>query len=85
MTIDVCPNLLSPNLKGNSTVAMGASSCPLATIIWNSSGGPSFIIVCGASNGILRKSASGMALDNAILSMTRRYLIPRNPLENITF
>ena len=33
-------------------------------------GGPSFNIACGASNKFLRKSASGMALDKAPVSMS---------------
>ena len=59
-----------PTSKCNFTVAIGASNCPLATIIWNSGGGPSFSIVCGASSQILCKSASGMALDKAPVSMS---------------
>ena len=63
-------NVMSPTSNCNSTVAIGASDSPLATIIWNSGGGPSFNIVCGASNQILRRSASGMALDKAPVSMS---------------
>ena len=61
MTINFSLNKMSPTWNCISTVAIGASNCPLATIIWNSGGGPSFYFVCGASNLILRKSASGMA------------------------
>ena len=67
----------------NSTVAIGASNCPLATTIWNSSGRPSFNIVCGASNRFFQKSASGMAPIKAPASMSPSYSSPRNPLENI--
>ena len=70
MTMNFSLNVMSPTSNCNSTVAIGASNCPLATIICNSGGGPSFIIVCGASNRILRKSASGMALDKAPVSMS---------------
>ena len=58
ITMNFSLNVMSPTSNCNSTVAIGASNCPLATIIWNSGGGPSFNIVCGASNRILRKSAS---------------------------
>ena len=63
ITMNFSLNVMSPTSSCNSTVAIGASNCPMATIIWNSGGGPSFNIVCGASNRILRKSASGMAPD----------------------
>ena len=49
------------------------------------SGGPSFNIVCGASNRILRKSASGMASDKAPVSMSLSMFNSRNPLENRAF
>ena len=61
---------MSPTSKCNSTVAIGAYNCPLAIIIWNSGGGPSFNIVCGASNRILRTSVSGMALDKSPVSIS---------------
>ena len=70
MTMNFSLNVMSPTSNCNSTVATGASNCPLATIIWNSGGGPSFNIVCGASNRIFCKSASGMALDKATVSMS---------------
>ena len=70
MTMNFSLNVMSPTSNCNSTVAIGASNCPLATIIWNSGGGPSFDIVCGAINRILRKSAPGMALDKAPVSMS---------------
>ena len=58
MTMKFFMNVMSPTSNCNSTVAIGAHNCPLASIIWNSGGGPSFYIVCGASNRILRTSAS---------------------------
>ena len=64
-TIFFSLNVMSPASNCNSTVAIGASDCPLATIFWNSDAGPSFIFVCGTSNRNLRKSASEMAADNA--------------------
>ena len=70
MTMNFSLNVMSPTSKCNSTVAVGASNCPLATEIWNSIGGPSFNFVYGASNRILRKSAPGMALDKAPVSMS---------------
>ena len=70
MTMSFSLNLMSPTSNCNSTVAIGASNCPLANIIWDSGGGSSFINLCGASNQILRKSASGMALDKAPVSMS---------------
>ena len=53
MTMNLTLNVMSPTSKCNCTVAIGASKCSLATIVWNSDGGPSFNIVCGASNRIL--------------------------------
>ena len=81
MTLDFSLNVMSPTSNCNSTVAIGASNRPLATLIWNSGGGPSFNIVCGASNRILRKSASGMAPDKAPVSMSPSTFNSRNPLE----
>ena len=95
-TMNFSPNVMSPTSNCNSTVEKSAFYCPLATINWNSGGGPSFIIVCGASNWILRRSASGMALDKPTVFMSQwilnspksigylwasGYLTPRNPLE----
>ena len=59
---------MSPTSSCNFFVAICAYNCPLATIIWNYDGELSFIFVRGVSNRILRKSASGMALDKAPLS-----------------
>ena len=70
MTMNFSLNVMSPTSNCNSTVAIGAYNCPLSTIFWNSGGGPSFNIVCGASNRTLRRSASGMALDKAPVSMS---------------
>ena len=71
MTINFSLNVMSPTSHSNATVAIGASNCPLATINWNSDGGPSFKIVCGASDRFLRKSASRMAIDRVPVSMRR--------------
>ena len=54
MTVIFSLIVMSPTSNYRSTVAIGASSCPLATILWNSGRGPSFGSVCGASNRILR-------------------------------
>ena len=70
MTINFSLNVILPTSFCNSTVAIPASNCPLATIIWNSSCGPSFNFVLGASSRILRKSASGMVPDKAPVSMS---------------
>ena len=70
MTMNFSLNLMSPTSNCNSTVAIGTSNCPLATLIWNSGGELSFNIVCRASNRILRKLASGMAPDKAPVSMS---------------
>ena len=85
MTMNFSLNVMSPTSNCNSTVAMGASNCALATITWNSGGGPSFSIVCGASNRISLKSASGMALDKAPVSMRPSVFNSRNPLGNKAF
>ena len=70
MTMNFSLKVMSPTSNCTSTVAKGASNCPLATIIWNSGGWPSFNIVYGASNRILRKWASGSALDKAPVSIS---------------
>ena len=51
-----------------STVAVDASNCPLATIIWNSGGG-FHLVLCGANIRFLYKSTSRVALNKAPLSM----------------
>ena len=61
---------MSPTSNCYSTVAMGAFNYPLATIVWNSGGGPSINIVCRAGNRILGESASRMAPDKAPVSMS---------------
>ena len=61
---------MSTTLSCISTVAIGASNCPLETIIWKSGGGPSFIVLCGASNRISRKSSSGEALEKAPVTLS---------------
>ena len=53
-------NAMPATSNCNSTVAIGASNCRLATIFWNAVGGPSFKFVCEANNRILHKTASGM-------------------------
>ena len=60
---------MSPTSYCNFTVAIGASICPLATIIWNSGGEPPIKIVCDAGYRILRKSAAGKALGKTHVSM----------------
>ena len=80
MTMNFSLNVMSPTPNCNSTVAIGASICPLATILWNSSGGPSFNIVCGASSRSLRKSASRTALDKASVSMSPSIIKSPNSL-----
>ena len=70
MTMNFFLNVVSQTSNCNSTVAIGASNCPLATKIWNSGAGPSFNVVCGTSNRTLRESASGMALEKAPVSMS---------------
>ena len=71
MTMNFSLNVTSSTSNCNSTVAIGASNCPLATINWNSGGGrPSFNIVYRANNRNLLKSVSGMALDKARASMS---------------
>ena len=40
MTKNFSLNVMSPTSNCNSTVAIGASNCPLATIVWNSVRGP---------------------------------------------
>ena len=62
MTMHFSLNVMSMASNCIFTVAIGASSSPLAIINWNSGGGFSFNSVCGASNRSLRKSASGMTL-----------------------
>ena len=60
LTMKFSLNVMSPTSDCICTVAIGASHCPLATIIWNSGGRLSIINVCEASNHIFRESASGM-------------------------
>ena len=62
-------NMISPNSNWCLTVALGDSKCPFATIIWKSGSSPSFKTVCSAGKRIFRKSASEMALVNAVVSM----------------
>ena len=61
---------MSPTSNCNSTVTIGVSTCQLSTRFWTSGEGPSFNNVCGASNRLLRQSASGMALDKAAVLMS---------------
>ena len=76
---------MSRTSNSNSTVAIDPSNCPLATIIWNSVGRPSFKIKLGASNRILPKSIFGMAWTKHPYLWARQCLTPRNPLETIAF
>ena len=69
MTTVFSLNVMSPFLDCISTVAKGAFNSPLATIKQNSAGRPSFSIVCGTSNPILRKSAPERAPDEAPASI----------------
>ena len=70
MTMNFSLNVMSSTSICNSHVAKGASDCPLATIVWNAGGGLSISNECGASNRILRKSAAGMAVNKAPVSMS---------------
>ena len=70
MTMNLSLNVTSPTSNCNSAIVIGASNYPLANIIWNSGGEPSFNNVCGTSTRILRKSASGMALGKAPVFMS---------------
>ena len=67
----------------NSAVAKDDSNCLLAGKIWYSGGGPSSKIafVCGANNRVLRKSASGMAIDKTPVSISLSMLNARIPLK----
>ena len=85
MTMNFSLNLMSPTSNCIFTFAIGASNCLSASIIWNPGGGTTFKIVCGASNRILRKSASGMVLDKAAVSMSSSIFKSQNPLENKEF
>ena len=79
MTMIFSLNVMSATSNCNSTVAIGASNCPLTTIIWNSVEAPSFKIVCGASNRILRQSASAKALDKSPKSMrSSKFTYPKS-------
>ena len=69
MTMKLSLNKISLTPNCISTVALGVSKCPFATIIWKSVGGPSLKIVCSASNRIFCKSASQMALVNCSVLM----------------
>ena len=63
-------NVMFLTSNRNSTVAIGAASCALATMIRNSSRRPLLYVMCGDGNPILRKSASGMALDKTLMSIS---------------
>ena len=70
MTINVSLKVLSATWNSICTVARGAASWKLATINWNSGRGRPFNFSPGASSQILRKLASGMALDKALVSVS---------------
>ena len=54
MTMKGFLNKISPTLNWSSTVLLGVSKCPFATIFWKAGGGPPFKIFCGTSNPILK-------------------------------
>ena len=85
MTMKFSLNVMSAISNCNSTVSMGASNCPLVTIIWKSGGRPSYNIVCGATNRISRKSSLGIALGKEPVSVSLSIFNSRNPLENIAY
>ena len=62
-------NSMSPTSNLGSIVLLRVSNCPFATIIWKLGGGPSRITDCGERSQIFRKSISGIALDNALVSI----------------
>ena len=68
MTMKRSLNRLSPTTKLSSNSALGVSKCPFGTNIWISGGGPSYKIVCGASNRTPCRSASEKALVNTPVS-----------------
>ena len=59
---------MPPTYNCISTVTLGVFNFPFATILSNSGRGPSFKIVCGASNRILHQSAFKMAFVRAPVS-----------------
>ena len=67
MTIKISWKSMSSTSSLSSTVLFGV--CPLATIIWKLGAGLSLIIDCGANNRISRRSASGIVLDRAPVSI----------------
>ena len=69
MTTKRSLNKISPTFNWSSTVALGVSKYPFATIIWKSGAGPTFKIVCRASNRIFLESTPEMALVIALVSM----------------
>ena len=85
MTTNFSRDVVSTTSICISTVAIGASNFPFETVFRDYGRGPIFSNVCRASNRILCKLASGMALDKAPVSMTHRYLTPQNSLEKIAF
>ena len=62
-------NKMSPILNWWSTVALGVSKCPFATITWKTEGGFPFKIVYGADNRIFCKYASEMTVAKALVAM----------------
>ena len=85
MTIIFSLNVMSPTWNCDSTVTIGVPNCPLATIIWNSGGGPSFNTVCVANNRTFRRSASGMAPDKTPVSMSPSMFNSPNSIRNKAF
>ena len=58
MAINFSLKIMLTTSTCNFSVAIGASKFPFAIIFSKSGGGPSFNIVCGASNRVLHKWAS---------------------------
>ena len=67
ITKTISPKRMSLTSNFNSTVETVAFDRPLATLICNSGGGPSFTFVYGARNHILFKRTTGTGLANAVV------------------
>ena len=84
ITMKVSWNSMSPTSNFSSIVLLRVSNYPLATIICEFGGGPSRIIDCGESKRIFRMSISGIAQDNAPVSIRSSMIITQSPLGNTT-
>ena len=62
-------NMKSATSNSRSTVPIGTSNCPFATMIWKFGGGPVSLIASFASNLILLRSCSEIALVRAPVSI----------------